>query len=441
MAARAGYTALTPETTVFPPRYIPAPVSEAIQPLAFTKSSNYFTSATSSAGDALHRYWDKFRGFVDNNAGLLLVALAQLFFAFVNVSVKVLKEIDVPMPTLELVLVRMSITYICCLIFMYWQKVPDPFLGPKGVRLLLVFRGFIGQVFFGLFGVYFSLRYLSLSDATVLTFLAPIFTGIASAIVLKEPFSRKELLAGLCSFVGVILIARPQFLFGNAAHPAPPSADDATALAPPAELGSPHERLIAVGVALLGVVGATGAYTSIRAIGKRAHPLHSLAFFSSQSCVVAGIGMAVTHTEIVIPKRLDFLALFGVIGVGGFLAQVLLTMGLQREAAGRATLAVYVGIIFALALEKIFFNVSPSALSVTGTAIILSCALYIALTKENTKTKRPAPLSSEDSALEQGLLSPDADADELELRPMDNDKSPRLETEKLPEAEDISRRA
>ena len=54
--------------------------------------------------------------------------------------------------------------------------------------------------------------------------------------------------------------------------------------------------------------------------------------------------MAVTHTEIVIPTRWDFLALFGVIGVGGFLAQVLLTMGLQREAAGRATLALYVGV-------------------------------------------------------------------------------------------------
>ena len=26
-------------------------------------------------------------------------------------------------------------------------KVPDPFLGPKGVRLLLVVRGFVGYVF------------------------------------------------------------------------------------------------------------------------------------------------------------------------------------------------------------------------------------------------------------------------------------------------------
>lgn len=102
MAARAGYTALTPETTVFPPRFIPTPVSEAIEPVYTTTTQpGYFASTSHAIRDTLLNYWDKLRDFVDNNAGLLLVALAQLFFAFVNVSVKVLKEIDVPMPTLE----------------------------------------------------------------------------------------------------------------------------------------------------------------------------------------------------------------------------------------------------------------------------------------------------------------------------------------------------
>ena len=26
----------------------------------------------------------------------------------------------------------------------YWRKIPDPFLGPKGVRSLLLFRGYTG---------------------------------------------------------------------------------------------------------------------------------------------------------------------------------------------------------------------------------------------------------------------------------------------------------
>ncbi|KZV77770.1 DUF6-domain-containing protein [Peniophora sp. CONT] len=411
MATRAGYTALTPETTTFPPRYTPAPDSDTSEAIRLpTTSSSLSASITTS--NAIRIYRDGLLSFVDNNAGLLLVALAQLFFAFVNVSIKVLKEIDTPIATLQVVLVRMSVTYVCCLIFMFWKKVPDPFLGPKGVRLLLVFRGFIG--FFGLFGVYYSLRYLSLSDATALTFLTPIFTGIASAIFLKEPLSKKELLAGLFSFVGVLLIARPEFLFGPAAH-----ADDTTDQSSSSR-STPHQRLVAVGVALIGVMGQTGAYTSIRAIGKRAHPLHSLAFFASQSCVVAGIGMVVTHQQLLIPLRWDFWGLFAVIGVGGFLAQTLFTMGLQREAAGRATLAIYVGVIFAIALEKICFNKTPPLLSVAGMVIILSCALYVALTKAKPQPKRSSP---EDSTLEQGLLSPDDDADEHELDTIDNRKS------------------
>lgn len=50
--------------------------------------------------------------------------------------------------------------------------------------------------FFGLFGVYYSLQYLSLSDATVLTFLGPLFTGVTGALFLKEKFTLKEGLAG-----------------------------------------------------------------------------------------------------------------------------------------------------------------------------------------------------------------------------------------------------
>jgi hypothetical protein len=105
----------------------------------------------------------------------------------------------------------------CQISIRYWKKIPDPFLGPKGVRTLLVFRGFCGcesplvacaqsyefsvpcHRFMGLCGVYFSLQYLSLSDATVLTFLIPTFTGFSGALFLKEPFSPRELLTG-CTY-------------------------------------------------------------------------------------------------------------------------------------------------------------------------------------------------------------------------------------------------
>lgn len=50
--------------------------------------------------------------------------------------------------------------------------------------------------FVGIFSLYYSLQYLSLSDATVLQFLAPIFTAISGAVLLREPLSWREAAAG-----------------------------------------------------------------------------------------------------------------------------------------------------------------------------------------------------------------------------------------------------
>jgi len=319
---------------------------------------------------------DYARQFVADNLGLLLVLASQMFFSIMNVVVKQLHNIDTPISTFQVIIARMGITYIFSLAYILATKIKDPILGPKEVRPLLIFRGVSG--FVGLFGVYYSLQYLSLSDATVLTFLSPLCTAIAGALFLNENFRRSQALAGVVSLVGVVLIARPPFLFGGLGG----KISDGVTLT---SNGTPTERMIAVGVALFGILGATGTYTSIRAIGKRAHALHIMSYFSLLCVIVASIAMVVTRTPFVIPSRLDWFSLLILIGIFGFIAQVLLTMGLQRETAGRATMAVYTQIVFATIFQRIFFNTTPPWLSIIGTILILSSALYVALMKEKSK--------------------------------------------------------
>jgi drug/metabolite transporter (DMT)-like permease len=55
--------------------------------------------------------------------------------------------------------------------------------------------------FVGLAGMYFSLGRLSLSDATMLTFLAPILTGFSGAIFLKEVISFRNMLSGCRRYI------------------------------------------------------------------------------------------------------------------------------------------------------------------------------------------------------------------------------------------------
>ncbi|KAH8987213.1 hypothetical protein EDB92DRAFT_1818055 [Lactarius akahatsu] len=292
------------------------------------------------------RWRTAWSSFLDDNSGLLLVVASQFFFSAMGVAVKWLIDLDDPVPTLELILVRM--------------KIPDPFFGPKGLRALLVLRGLTG--FFSLAGMYFSLQYLSLSDATVLTFIAPILTSFSGAVFLKESLSFRETLSGLCSFLGVVLIARPQFLFGSQAFSDPSE-----------ELVTPAQRM-----------------TSIASEGSRSLPAWSpFSVRLENGHIFSNLLISSLHNvPLVVPTRFLWLAMMFVVGILGLIGQALLTMGLQRETAGRSALAIYSSIVFAIVFEFIFSRTTPSPLSVIGTLIILTKKRPV--TKPDSAPERPA---------------------------------------------------
>jgi len=325
--------------------------------------------------------WNRLKSFIrqlyTDNIGLLLIVASQGFFACMDFFVKLLTALDKPVPALELIWIRMFITYICCMTYMLFNKIEYPWTGPPGVRGLLVIRGVSG--FFGLIGIYYSLQYLTLSDATVLTFLAPTLTGVVSYFLLKEPFSRKQALAGLFSLFGVVLIARPASLFGHGDKDGP------------AAKFSSEQRLAAVGVSLLGVVGSAGAYTSMRAIGTKAHILHSLNYFSIYCVVVSTILMLALRVSIVVPADWLHILFIFLIGIFGFVAQILLVTGFQNETASRGSMAIYTLILFSGSFEQIFLHVKLAALSVIGGIIIISSAIYVAVTKQRPPDDKPAP--------------------------------------------------
>ncbi|KAF8260453.1 hypothetical protein EI94DRAFT_1748324 [Lactarius quietus] len=140
--------------------------------------------------------------------------------------------------------------------------------------------------------------------------------------------------------------------------------------------------------ALINVVAASCAYILIRAIGKRAHAIHCVAFLSSQSVLVSTVGMVMFRVRPVNPTHEAWITIL-MIGATGFIAQALLTKGLQREAAGRGTLALYTSVVFAIILEFTFFHTTPPALSIAGTTIIMSSGIYITLTKRKAIVIKP----------------------------------------------------
>src|ERR1700761_9477192 len=120
--------------------------------------------------------------------------------------------------------------------------------------------------------MWYSIMYLPLAEATVITFLMPSVAGYICHLILKDPFTRKEQMASFAALVGVVLIAHPtSLLSGLFHHDGDPSS--ATSAVPIAAANLTHthpalgeeatdaQRLGAVGVSLIGVLGGSGAVT------------------------------------------------------------------------------------------------------------------------------------------------------------------------------------
>lgn len=306
-------------------------------------------------------------------SGILLLLTSQFLNSIMVTTCKLLEtdeNFDTPIHPLQILFIRMFITYLCCVVYMWLTKLVDeaPF-GPRPLRWLLVTRGVVG--FFGVFGLYYSLQYLSLSDAVAITFLIPMVTAFLAYVLLHEPYSLLEGGCSLFSLVGVLLIAKPHFLFGSESeHETGPSES--------IESSSTELRLLATGVGLMGVVGASLVYIVLRKIGKQAHPLLSVSYFAMTTCVISFVALVVVPSlSIAVPQTPRQWMLFFLIGFSGFFMQFTLTAGVQRVKASRSALMIYSNMVFAVVWDLIIWGHFPGILSLLGIVIIIGNAFAI----------------------------------------------------------------
>jgi drug/metabolite transporter (DMT)-like permease len=289
--------------------------------------------------------------------GLRYMAASALCFSVMSALVRVAGR---HLPSQEIVLLRGLLT-----LGLSWVALRRAGLSPWGERKgLLLLRGCAG--FVALSCYYYAVTHLPLADATVLHFTNPVMTVLLASFVLGEKLRARELaLVGVC-LAGVVLVARPPFLFGETAAPLDPWA---------------------VGVALGGALFSAVAYVTVRAIGPSENPL-VVVFYFPLVTVPATIPLVVGN--FVWPSATDWILLLG-IGVSTQLGQVYLTRGLQLEPAGRATAVSYVQVALAYVLGVVLFAEHPSAWSTAGAGLVLVGILALGRRAEPT----PPPSSPE----------------------------------------------
>ncbi|KAG9959088.1 hypothetical protein KCU61_g7744, partial [Aureobasidium melanogenum] len=316
-----------------------------------------------------------FKSVWRNNKGVFLILLAQATGSTMDAIVRFLQQGGHGMHPFQVIFARMSITALLSTIYMWYTKVPDFPLGAPAVRGWLILRALAG--FFGLFCLYYSVHYLPLAEATVFRFLVPIITAWTCSVFLGQSFSRTEFLAGVIALLGVVIIAHPAAIFGRVD-------DDIKVPHQPNKIDqvSAGQRLLAIFVSVIGVLGASAAYTLIRVIGSRAHALISVNYFALISTFgSAGALLVLPGMKFTMPHGAREWLLLSLLGILGFVLQFLLTAGLQLDRTSKATSMLYTGILFALAFDWAIWGVFPGFWSCVGGAIVIASTLWSALQK------------------------------------------------------------
>ena len=274
--------------------------------------------------------------------GLRYMALGAFYFSLMSLFVKVAGR---RLPSQEIVFVRAVISLLLT-VAMLAQRRTSPW---GSARKLLLFRGILG--FSALSCFYYSVVHLPLADATVIQYMNPIFAAVLAAFFLRERLTARHGALVLVALIGVVLIARPGFLFDSA-----------------------RERLpaLVVGIALAGAVLSAGAYVAVRRL-RQEDTLVIVFYFA----LVSVIGSApFLFAGALWPTGREWLVLLAV-GVTTQLGQINITRGLRREPAGRATAVGYLQVVFAAGWGMLFFQEFPDAWMIAGAALIIGSTIAV----------------------------------------------------------------
>jgi drug/metabolite transporter (DMT)-like permease len=247
---------------------------------------------------------------------------------------------------MEIVLFRGVIT----LALSWWslRRADDSPWGTE--RRLLLLRGACGSI--ALMCFFASILHLPLGEATLIQNMNPVFATILAALFLKEHLGVAEIVCLLASLAGVVFIAQPAWLFGDAAAAV-----------------NPVHILVALG----GAFFSGCAYSLVRRMRVSEHPL-VIVFYLPLLSVPLSLPFALAEWRW--PNAIEWLLLVGV-GVTTQLAQVSMTRGLQMERTVRATTVGYLQVAFAVVWGLLVLGEVPDAWTLLGAVTIIGSILAL----------------------------------------------------------------
>ncbi len=290
---------------------------------------------TSLASGALARRWT---GLPGNLRGIVWLSIGGFALSVADVCVKALGRKFDP---LEITLFRYAVGMILLAPVFMRMGWADLRTERIGMHLLRMSVAFLAQL-----GVFLSIIYLPLADATAIMFSKPLFTTVVAVIVLSEIVDRRRWTATFLGFVGVLIMIRP------------------------GSEGLDPMALVAVGAAFAFAV----ANVLIRVLA-RTEPTNRILFYYHIGGILVFAVPAWLTWRTPVGVEWMMMAAIGALTTAGIFCYLRAFSVGEANAVGPAE---NLRLIYAALFGYFLFSEIPSMWTAAGALIIVGCTCYIA---------------------------------------------------------------
>ncbi|MGY5956033.1 DMT family transporter [Kosakonia sp. BK9b] len=283
--------------------------------------------------------------------GVLLKIMSALCATLMLACVKGLQG---SIPTGEVIFFRSFVALFPLLIWLKMQGSVRQSIKTKNIPGHLV-RGFSGTG--GMYFNYLALVYISLADATAISYAAPLFTLVMAAILLKERVRFSRWLGVGVGFSGILLMLAANLSAGSAFL-------SAGFMMNGAALGTVF--------ALLAAMCSATSNVQIRFLNGVESPGAIVFYFSLMTTL---IGLATLAFGWRMPEGRQWFLLIGC-GFFGGVAQILVTLGLRYADASLLAPFDYTTLVWSMVIGYLFLDSLPGHSTVLGAVIVALAGIF-----------------------------------------------------------------
>ena len=255
----------------------------------------------------------------------------------------------------DLVLIRfigqLTIVSILCL----WKGI-NPYKEPFIIKQIM--RGLLGAITFT--SAIWANSNMELSNATMIRFVGPLFTMLLAKVVLKESISNIKIVSLFVGFLGVGLVAKPAFLFGQQSHN-----------------GDYPNRHLAVVANIVSALTLSVSTVLTKSIINKIHILSLMYFFALVSLFATlPLQFLKQHSG-----TFGDLTLPIILALCYFFSQMCSNMGIKSVPASVATLIQISDTLFGVFYGVLVFGEKLDFFSLVGCFMVLSVSFLLAFEK------------------------------------------------------------